>query len=335
MKIVLTRDEIKKIVADRFNLSVEEFILQISAELATSPKHSTESIITIDGNGFIQNTKKIDEPSEEEKKEAIKESAEEFKKYFSKKEESADKEENAKEDNDNLVNSIIIKPKRTRKKIDNSDKPKRTVKRIDYRALADEVERFLASNINEIDLPIDPDRTASGIHHRYKTATEMYNLDDKVKISEIRKANRCILIRKWKHGNKIKEHKRSMLFEIVKKHTEEETTAIDREITARQVGLDADSIDQFAITENGNLVIIDKSGEANYVTGTGYCARMNSSVITSILESIISDIIKDAHECSNPESDYMEGRLEGTNEAIEIIRSYIEEDDFDDDEEEE
>lgn len=127
-----------------------------------------------------------------------------------------------------------------------------------------------------------------------------------------------------------------MLFEIIRKYSEESATVMDKDIIAREVGLDINSIDQFAITEQGNLVIVTKNGEAKYVSGTGFCARMNSSVISDILYNIISDITKNAHECGDPNSDYMKGRLASSNEDIKIVRSYIDDDDeiFDDEEEE-
>ena len=192
MKIVLTRDEIKKIVADRFNLSVDEFILQISAELATSPQHSIESIVTVDNTtGVVEDIKRISPAEEAEKKASIAESAAEFKKYFNKDKKEAEKKVDIPL-NDKKKNSELAT--RVKKKL-NGEIDKRTQPRIDYRAVANEIERFLASNINEIDLPTE-NRTASGIHRRYQAAAEQFGLIDKIRFIEKRKDNRCILVRK-------------------------------------------------------------------------------------------------------------------------------------------
>lgn len=196
MKIVLTRDEVKNIVADKLGLTPEDFILQISTELATNSNHTTQAIVTVDGNGFIQDTKKIDETEYERsiKREVINQSVEEFKKYFGKSNDQASASDNI----DTCVDNSTSKCDNLDNSGDNATKKvdRRCILRIDYAAIAREIERFIASDLDEIELPIDEGKTASGIHNRYNRAMRMYNLDDKVRIKESRLHNTCTMVRK-------------------------------------------------------------------------------------------------------------------------------------------
>lgn len=157
MKVVLSRDEIKKMVAEKFGMNTDNFILEISTENATKSKDERIFTAIVNNNNQVVDMKV----------------------------------ENA---NDTLPPAAVkIKEKAAERVLEKSEKeyktkiPNKAV--VDYDKYALRIEEFLNSTGKTMKVDDLEGLTLAGMEYRIRIAARMYDLNTKIKITKSSKYN--------------------------------------------------------------------------------------------------------------------------------------------------
>lgn len=156
MKVVISRDEIKKMIAEKFGMNTDDFILEISTENATKSKDEKIFTTTINNNNQVVDMK-------------------------------------VEKVNDTLPGVVKIKEKVAERFLGKSDKeyktkiPDRPV--VDYEKYALRIEEFLNSTGKTMKIEDLEGLTLAGMEYRIRTAARMYDLNDKIRLTKSSKYN--------------------------------------------------------------------------------------------------------------------------------------------------
>lgn len=196
MKITLSRDEIKSIVAQHYGLNAD-FFLEISSERSSVPdRHrdmpaAASTVITVNSNNQVVDVKSTTAEEATDKKEVTEEKKIEpslfsicqvcGKKFIS-------KNSNTKTCSRSCRSKLIYQGRKDR------GLPAPVKNSVDYQKYGLIIEDFL--NSSDSIRPIDDEGlTADGILYRYRRASKIFNFDDKVKFS--REAKQLKMVKEY------------------------------------------------------------------------------------------------------------------------------------------